>query len=101
MRRAAVVLGVLSIILWGFAGLATWAGLDRGALSIEANAAAAATSLMGACLIAWAMRDRDKDVLVTAMADFTLRRGSAPTRPEVRLTRPEYRLHVVNGARLQ
>jgi hypothetical protein len=107
MRRAAVVLSVLSVMFWVLAALSTWAGFDPRAVDIEAGAAVAITSLTGACLIAYGVRDRDKDALVLAIADFTQRRGSAPTRPEVRLhlrqvpaqTRPERLLHVVDGTR--
>ena len=68
-------------------GPVPWAGLDLRALAIEVGAAAAATVLAGACWISWAVRDRDKDALVTAIADFSQRRLSAPTRPEIRLVR--------------
>ena len=94
MRKAAWVLTAVSAVLWILSALSTWAGFDPRALSIEANAAAAASVLVGLCLVASAARDRDKDALVRAMADFTQRRGTAPTRPE-------YRIHVVNGARLR
>lgn len=88
MRRAAVVLAILSVIFWSLAGLSD----DTHVFVVTACAAVAGTSLTGACLIAYAMRDRDKDMMVKAMADFSWRRVTAPTRPE-------YRLHVVRGAR--
>lgn len=87
LRIASKVLFVLSAALWGFAGAAAWAGVDAAAEPVEANAAAAATVLAGACLIAYAVRDRDKEALVTAMADFSQRRAMAETRPEQRLRR--------------
>jgi hypothetical protein len=87
LRTAAKVLFALSAALWGFAAAAAWAGVDVHAESIEANAAAAATVLGGMCLIAYAVRDRDKDALVEAIADFSQRRVTAETRPERRLHR--------------
>lgn len=85
MRAAAWALTAVSAVLWSLAGAATWAGIDPRALDIEVGAAVAATTLTGACLIAWAVRDREKQALTDALADFTLRRASAPTRPEQRL----------------
>ena len=85
MRKAAWVLTAVSAVLWGFAGAATWAGLDSRALAIEAAASCAATVLAGVAWMAHAVRDRDKNALTEAIADFSLRRLTAPTRPERRL----------------
>lgn len=87
MRKAAWALTVMSAVLWGFAGAATWGDVDQRALSIEANAAAGVMVLAGLCWVGWAVRDRDKDVLVDAWAAVSSRRAAAPTRPERRLRR--------------
>lgn len=87
LRIAARVLSAVSAVLWGMAALSTWAGIDPHALAIEANAAASASVLAGVCLIAYAVRDRDKDALVAAMADFSQRRATAETRPQAVLRR--------------
>jgi len=84
------MLSVLAVILWALAALATWASLDSHAVSIEANAAAAATVLAGAFWITHAIRDRDKDALVDAWAALSSRRAMAQTRPDL------YRLHRVS-----
>ena len=85
MRAAGLVLTVMSAVLWSLAGAATWAGLDRNALAIQVGASTAVTVLAGLCWIAHSVRDRDKEALVYAIADFTQRRVTAPTRPEQRL----------------
>lgn len=82
LRATALALSGLSAALWSLAGAATWAGLDRAAISIESNGACAATVLAGLCWVAYHVRDRDKEVLVDAMADLSLRRATAQTRPE-------------------
>ena len=87
MRKSALVLTAASGVLWGLSGASTWAGFDPHSVSIESNGACAATILAGLCWVAWAVRDRDKDVLVDAMASFSQRRGTAETRPERRLQR--------------
>lgn len=84
MRGAAWVLSAVSAVIWGLAGAATWGGVDRPALSIEANAAAALTVLAGLCVIAGSVRDRDKDALVTAWAEVSRRRAPAPTRGDLK-----------------
>lgn len=94
MRVTARRYSVASFIFWTLAALATWANVASSALVLEVGAAVATTALAGAYRISYALRDRDKDALVQAMADFTQRRVSAPTRPE-------YRLHVVGGTHLR
>ena len=84
MRGAAWVLSALSAVTWILAGASTWGGVDRPALSMEANAAAALTVLAGVCLVADAVRDRDKDALVTAWAEVSRRRAPAPTRGDLK-----------------
>lgn len=81
------MLTVLSTVLWGLAGAATWAAFDSHCVSIESNAACAATILAGLCWVAHVVRDRDKDVLVDAMADLSLRRAMSQTRPDLQRLR--------------
>ena len=81
MRVAAWVLTAMSVVFWSLAGAATWAGVDLRALAIEVGASCATTVLAGVCWIAFGVRDRDKDALVRAMAQVTIRRGQAETRP--------------------
>ncbi len=78
MRVAAWVLTVVSLVLWCFAGAATRRHPHAPALPVEVSGAGAATVLAGICWIAEGVRDRDKDALVRAMAEFTLQRGQAP-----------------------
>lgn len=87
LRIAGLCFAVGAVVLWMLSALATWAGVDRAAVSIEANAAAAASVLAGLCLIAFRVRDRDKDVLVDAMADLSLRRAMSQTRPDLQRLR--------------
>lgn len=84
MRVAAWVLSALSAVTWGLAAASTWAAVDPRALSIEANAAAAFTVLAGICLIAYAVRDRDKEALVEAWAEVSRRRAAAQTRTDLK-----------------
>lgn len=81
MRKAAWVLTAVSGVLWGLAGASTWGDVDPRAVVIEAAAAVAAVGLAGLFWVAWAVRDRDKDALVRAMADFSQQRASRATAP--------------------
>lgn len=85
-RNARILLAsvaVLSAGLWA-AGIATVGCLDEYALMLVA--AAMTVTLSGVAWgIALAARDRDKEALVRAMADFTMQRGQAVTGPQPRL----------------
>lgn len=71
MRAAAWVLTAMSAVLWGLAGLSTWACLDERALVIEALAACTATVLAGAWWIVETTISRSLD---RAVRDRTVRR---------------------------
>lgn len=84
MRHFAWAFTVLSAVLWGIAVAAIWVPMEPAFLGDD-RAMAATTSITGALLgTAYRLRDRDKDALVRAMAEVTTRRGTAPTRTDLK-----------------
>ncbi len=76
LRIASVVTGVTAAVLWGLTAL-----LAGRCLSIDLAGAGTVTVSGAVFAVAYLVRDRDKDALVRAMAQVTIRRGQAPTVP--------------------
>jgi len=76
LRIASVVTVVIAAVLWGFA-----VPLSGRHLAIDLAGAATLTVTGAMFLLAYLVRDRDKDALVRAMAEVTMRRGQARTQP--------------------
>ena len=67
--------------MWIVSVVSIWVPLNSRAMPLALAAAATATVTTVVLWVAYRLRDRDKDALVKAMADFSLRRAQAPTRP--------------------
>jgi hypothetical protein len=76
LRIASVVTAVIAAALWGIAAI-----LAGRSLAIDLAAAGTVTLSGVVFTVAYQVRDRDKNALVRAMAEVTIRRGQAPTQP--------------------
>jgi hypothetical protein len=81
LRIASVVTGIIAVALWGVAVTGIWVHMEDVLLGDARVMAGALTVVSVLLLVAYMVRDRDKDALVRAMAEVTIRRGQAPTEP--------------------
>ena len=84
LRAALFTLFTSAAALWGL-GIAGiwWRPVQRAAALVD-NAASTCTILAGVCVVAWVVRDRDKELLLKSMAEDLSRRGGRgkpPTGP--------------------
>ncbi len=78
---ARIVLAILAGTAAALWALGIFVRLSPGADRADMAGAISATNVAAVLGVGWAQRDRDKDALVRAMADFTLRRSQAVTLP--------------------
>ena len=76
-----IIAGVTAAALWGMSIAAIWVHLNEDLVGNDRFMAATLTVVSVFLEVVYSIRDRDKDALVRAMADFTLTRGQAPTAP--------------------
>jgi hypothetical protein len=81
LRITSLITGVAAAALWGVAVAGIWVRMEDALAGDVRVMAAALTVVSVLLLVAYVVRDRDKDALVRAMAEVTIRRGQAPTVP--------------------
>jgi hypothetical protein len=81
MPRSTRAFIAAAVLLWGTVGLSAWVRLDWHLMLLAGCAGSASAVLAGVMFT----RDREKDALVHALADLSLRRGLRQTRPLKRI----------------
>jgi hypothetical protein len=81
MPRLTWAFAVCAALLWGTVGASFWVHVNWHVLVLAGPGGAASIVLASMRYMLAAEADRDKDALVRALADLTLRRGLARTRP--------------------